>query len=259
MENTKTNIVIFCDGTWDDPAEETNVYRLFKLLGPSSEEKLVHKKGKAQKIRKRSGKDRNHKYVKGVSGMFNSFVAADLPAIIKYVYKVIVKRYNNEANKSKLKEIWLFGFSRGAYTTRCVAGIIQFCGILKYDNDGLIDCAYELYHNKSPSYGPDGHEPTKFRESYSHSYDPAIKNYPNHKPYIPNIKFLGLWDTVGDYGIPAFEMGEGFEFLNFFDLHVFDTVINAYQILSIHENFALYKSCRIFRKRNLLGTKLKEV
>ena len=81
------NIVIFCDGTWDDPAEETNVYRLFKLLGPSSEEKLVHKKGKATRIKKRSGKDRNHKYVKGVSGTFNSFIAADLPAIIKYFYK----------------------------------------------------------------------------------------------------------------------------------------------------------------------------
>ncbi|RIA80064.1 hypothetical protein C1645_684105, partial [Glomus cerebriforme] len=102
------------------------------------------------------------------------------------IYTKIVKQYNDE---NKLKEIWLFGFSRGAYIIRCVAGMIYNCGILKYDSKELIRRAYEIYRSRDPIHDPNGQESKNFKDSFSYS-DPTI------------IKFLGLWDTVSAHGIP---------------------------------------------------------
>ncbi|RIA82441.1 hypothetical protein C1645_700105, partial [Glomus cerebriforme] len=107
---------------------------------------------------------------------------------IKYIYTKIVEQYNDENNKFKRKKIWLFGFSRGAYIVRCVAGMIYNCGILKYNNEELINRAYEIYRSRNPNHDPKGQESQKFKYSFSHKH--------------PTIKFLGVWDTVGAHGLP---------------------------------------------------------
>ncbi|RIA86283.1 hypothetical protein C1645_878759 [Glomus cerebriforme] len=78
----------------------------------------------------------------------------------------------------KIKEV--FGFSHDAYTTRCIAGLIRNCDILKRDRDTT---------------------PDQIDKLKSFSYSDTEK---------PIIKFLGLWDTVSAYDLPAYVIGEGF-------------------------------------------------
>jgi uncharacterized protein (DUF2235 family) len=105
-------------------------------------------------------------------------------------YRYIVQNY------APSDEIWLFGFSRGAYTVRSLCGLINNCGILKRPDANLIERAFALYKKPGSVNAPDGKNSVAFREKHSH--------------LSREIKFVGVWDTVGALGIPI-------SFLGFFD------------------------------------------
>ena len=71
-----------------------------------------------------------------------------------------------------------FDFSRGAYTVRCVSGMIRTCEILKYKNEGLVNRAFEIYRSRDPDHRPDGEESKKFRKLFSYGFktDEECKN-----------------------------------------------------------------------------------
>ena len=95
-------------------------------------------------------------------------------------------------------EIYLFGFSRGAYTVRSLAGLISYCGLLQRPDINYTAKAYKIYRIRTN--GKDGKEdPCKIREKQ----DKARSFRQEHKIEKPvPIKFLGCWDTVGALGIP---------------------------------------------------------
>lgn len=88
-------------------------------------------------------------------------------------------------NYEKGDEIYLFGFSRGAYTVRSLAGIIYCLGLVSRINIRKSVDAYKLYRKRAKNIK-----------------DYAVENF--HKKYGQDvkIKLLGCWDTVGSLGIP---------------------------------------------------------
>ncbi|CAG8439085.1 4376_t:CDS:2 [Diversispora eburnea] len=224
------NIVVLCDGTLNGPVIETNVYKLHLLLLSYYEAGKTRRIPGIDSLRFEKLKDRNLKYRKtheiahdaflhkdhyyesGVGGKFNvidSMVAYNIDDKIKRAYRHIVRR-------------------RGAYTVRCVAGMIRNCGILRYDSKELINRAYDLYRSKDPNHSPKEQESESFRKSFSH-------------PGSTIIKFLGLWDTVGAQGLPTLTIGKGFEYLKLHDNNVSKMVKNVYQVLSIHEKSVFFE------------------
>ncbi|PKK60925.1 hypothetical protein RhiirC2_856581 [Rhizophagus irregularis] len=217
------NIVVLCDGTWNNPKSRTNIFVLYKeLLERDYQQHVV--------------------YIDGIgigesplNFIIDGAIARNLDIKIKEGYKYIVNHYNPG------DDIWLFGFSRGAYTARCIVGMIRNCGILKLDRnttpdqiDKRIDLAYEIYRNRDMIYHPEGNGSDDFKKSFS---------YPDSEK--PIIKFLGLWDTVGAHGIPAYVIGEGFEYLEFYDQVVPSIVDVACQALAVHERTSFFEPCRI--------------
>ncbi len=79
-------------------------------------------------------------------------------------------------------KIFVFGFSRGAYTAKVLAGLLHACGLMEKGNEYHIQYAYELY--TSNDFRPDLH--AKFKSRF------AVHN--------PGIHFLGLWDSVSSVG-----------------------------------------------------------
>ena len=80
----------------------------------------------------------------------------------------------------------MFGFSRGAYTIRSLAGLINCCGLLKRPDVSNTAKAYEIYRIDEKKRREE--ESKKFRQ--------------NNAQQQVQIKFLGCWDTVGALGIP---------------------------------------------------------
>ncbi|RGB25755.1 hypothetical protein C1646_801653 [Rhizophagus diaphanus] len=217
------NIVVLCDGTWNNPNSQTNVNTLYK--------ELLEEEYKQHVL-----------YIDGIgigelalNFIIDGAMALSLDNKIKEGYKFIINHYNPG------DDIWLFGFSRGAYTARCIAGMIRNCGVLKVDReikseqvDKRADLAYDIYRNRDAGHSPEGKESENFKNTFSH---------PEPKKQI--IKFLGLWDTVGAYGLPAYAIGEGFKYLEFYDQSIPSIVKFACQALAIHEKIAFFEPCHI--------------
>ena len=104
---------------------------------------------------------------------------------IKRLYSELAKHYEPS------DRIYLFGFSRGAFTVRSLAGLIYRCGLVKRCHRDKIDEGYGLYRKhfeqakSSEELRRKKEKVREFREKYSHPC---------------NIRFLGIFDTVKSVG-----------------------------------------------------------
>ena len=175
MTQGSKRLVVCCDGTWNTPdeaskdvARPTNVTKL-ALSVPQTDEQ-----GTEQRVYYHPGvgTSRREHLTGGAFGV-------GLSANVLDAYLFLIDNYTDG------DELWLFGFSRGAYTARSVAGLVRNCGILRHENRDRVHEAYALYRARAES--PRGTASTLFRNAYA---------------YQPRIRFIGVWDTVGALGIP---------------------------------------------------------
>lgn len=184
------NLIVLSDGTWQDLDQPfpTNVVRLLEAITPETLE----------------GIDQIAYYDEGVGtrqvsiepGPIDKWIKIAGGALGMGIDHRILKCYRFLClNYSPGDHIYLFGFSRGAYTVRSLAGLIYNCGLLRSEQVRMIPRAYYIYRqpNSNEECAPSGSEATAFRETY------AIKDFPDGRP---RIRFMGLWDTVKALGIP---------------------------------------------------------
>jgi uncharacterized protein (DUF2235 family) len=123
-------------------------------------------------------------------------------------------------------DIYLFGFSRGAYTVRCLAGLIYNSGLPHRKFIRKIPEAYELYRDRNLSKKPSGADAISFRNYYGDR--------------VP-IKALCCWDTVASVGlpdlIPGITLDAKFnERYSFYDSRINRTIEHAFHAVAIDEN-----------------------
>ena len=174
-------LVVCCDGTWNSPDQPsgsdgapTNVTKL--ALGVASRDG----DGATQRVHYQKGVG-TRRFERLGGGAFGTGLSRN----IKECYRFLVENYSPD------DALYLFGFSRGAYTARSLAGLVRNCGILRREHADRLEDAYRLYRRRSDEHHPTGTEARIFRRMYAHE-DEDIE-----------IRFLGVWDTVGSLGIPV--------------------------------------------------------
>jgi uncharacterized protein (DUF2235 family) len=202
------NIVVCADGTWNRPEEDvekdypTNVLKVARAINPYNTDLTQHVF-----------------YDWGLGSYHSSLIAgATGSGIQKNIldgYRYIVQNYNAK------DKIYLFGFSRGAYTVRALSGLINNCGILKRAEASLITKAWTIYKDPSPKFHPNAKEAIRFRKNYSHN--------------ARDIHFIGVWDTVGALGIPFSLMGLFESHDEFYDDKMGPNIAIARHALAIDE------------------------
>ena len=217
----KKRIVIFCDGTWNSADQASN-----GTPCPTNVVKLavrVERQGGGipQIISYGQGVGTGSSLDRVTGGAFGRGLDDNLYA----AYRFLMLNYEQD------DEIFLFGFSRGAYTARSLAGMVRKCGILCMDAADRYSEAVSLYGDERH---PDDDVPMRFRRECSVATD---------KP-IP-IQFIGVWDTVGALGIPV----RGLRSLTahkyrFHDVELSGSVLNACQALAIDERRAPFEAAR---------------
>jgi uncharacterized protein (DUF2235 family) len=210
-------LITCSDGTWDKPMMtdrkgnllSSNVCLLYDAIAP------IDLEGIAQVKAYDTGVGSTYKLMDRIAG---GITGAGIDTKIKDSYLFLVLNYEPGDH------IYLFGFSRGAYTARSLAGFIRCCGILKPQNMHLIDEAFRLYRDRNSYTNPDSDLMRSFRRNYS-------------AEDVTRIKFIGVWDTVGALGIPlhAWQMYNRERYM-FHDTNLSSTVDNAYQALAIDEH-----------------------
>jgi uncharacterized protein (DUF2235 family) len=185
-------IALFCDGTWSDPnsVNPTNVRWLFESVAPSDG-------AVAQEAEYFSGVGvEENKLTGGIWGV-------GLDKKVHEAYRRLCELYEVG------DEIYLFGFSRGAYTARSICGLLRKCGVVRRDAIEQTERAMELYRRRD-SDGPDSAQAQAFRNAYCAAYvDQALVDVPGDRATpellhrMLRVRYLGIWDTVGALGVPS--------------------------------------------------------
>ncbi len=166
------NIVLCFDGTNNEyAATNTNVVKIYSMLDRSTPDQLAY-------------------YQPGIGtmpppGLFGRLkrwiitkvdlaVALLLHDHVESGYRFLMRYYQAG------DRIYIFGFSRGAYTARVLAGMLHKVGLLSSGNEELIPFAWGMYKKKVDDLTYLG-----FRDTFSREV---------------GIYFLGLWDTVSSVG-----------------------------------------------------------
>ncbi|UWQ74408.1 DUF2235 domain-containing protein [Leisingera sp. M658] len=175
------NLIVCCDGTWNTPDQEdnglpspTNVVKIHSAVAK------LDANGIEQKKFYRPGVGTSGGWLTRLRG---GGLGVGLSHDIKSAYKWLSDTYEQG------DDIYMFGFSRGAYAVRSLAGLLGRCSLLRFDKKPLeeaekwcrVDAAYSAYRALKPG-------------------QPWVSHFPKHTEV--KVKFLGVWDTVGALGIP---------------------------------------------------------
>ena len=168
-------IALFLDGTWNTVNDDTNVWRLKSLCNIDAQQIAYYSKG--------VGTERGEHLSGGVFGY-------GLDAEVIQAYQWLIERYR--AND----RIFVFGFSRGAFTARSLAGFISKCGLLKPGSPLSLRQLYARYRRGSTVHTI--RELKNVADDTLSLEDRWLKEYSLPIP----IYFQGVWDTVGALGVP---------------------------------------------------------
>ncbi|OGU59497.1 MAG: hypothetical protein A2X64_08265 [Ignavibacteria bacterium GWF2_33_9] len=213
-------IIVCCDGTWNTPDNsvegiplQTNIVKIAQAIKDTDDKNITQLTyydpgiGTTGNIIKR---------------MYDGATGSGMSKNILQAYDFLIRNYEIG------DELFLFGFSRGAYTVRSLAGLIRNSSILRINSISKIKDAYKLYKSRKASHVPKAIESILFRKTHSVA------------DVIP-IKFIGVMDTVGSLGNPIFintifsKFSPSVYSNSFHDTGLSSYVDNAYQALAINE------------------------
>lgn len=196
------NLIICCDGTWQELSQRfpTNVTRLTRALAPTAT-----RGGQTipQVIFYDDGVGVGTGVLDKTTRILGGALGHGLDRKVLEAYEFLVLNYQPG------DRIYIFGFSRGAYTARSVAGLLRQVWILKRENASEIERAIAMYRD----HDKDAVETQRFRRNFCHVGEPALetREFDANAPartvtkavdQTGWIQFLGVWDTVGSLGIP---------------------------------------------------------
>lgn len=166
------NIIICCDGTGNQfGRDNSNVVKLYTVIEKTVEDQIAF-------------------YDPGVGTSQYPGILALNANIKKYlglatgygIYQNVYEAYFYlMENFEEGDRVFLFGFSRGAYTVRVLSGFLYMMGLLEKGCQNLIPYAFEIYARREPDFATAG----RFKSRFS-------RDCP--------IAFMGLWDTVSSVG-----------------------------------------------------------
>ena len=204
-------LVCSLDGTWNDdgPLPLTNVAKLYSAIAPRD------RKGVRQLVR----------YISGSAtasdlrfAFFRDAVGYEISSRIKLAYQFLRDTYELG------DEIYLFGFSRGAYEARSLASFVTLFGIARKDGDFSFDDAWRLYRQSDHKRDVD-----------------ALARLSAACHYPVRIRCVGVWDTVGNIGNPLSGRARMSRRLAFHDMRLHDTIDVALHALSIDEKRSAFR------------------
>lgn len=198
-------LIVCADGTFGTPlkANVTNVVKVRDAVAATDAA------GVEQKVFYDRGVGADATFLKrGLQGA----LGYGLEQNVKDCYRFLMYNYIPHENAGVL----FFGYSRGAFTVRSLAGFIRKSGLLKLEHADKVDEAWKLY--RKSKVWPGDTEAVRFRRDNSRRL---------------SIAFLGVWDTVGSLGVPGINRITSRH--AFHDVELAKWVKRGYQALAIDE------------------------
>lgn len=221
MTTDKTSgkrLALFFDGTWNTPGNQTNVWELHQLASETGADGVPQLKFYDPGVG-------THWYDRLTGGAFG----AGLSANVKQGYDWLRMHYTPG------DEVFLFGFSRGAFTARSLAGFIARCGLLKPNAPMTVEQAFDRYRR-----GDDArpiYDLLFLQRNGETKFDAEEQTLLQNTLYYRDlIKMVGVWDTVGSIGLPFGNVpGVSSLSFHFLNTHLSRIVQNSCRALALDE------------------------
>ena len=166
------NVVICCDGTGNEFGEQnSNVVKLYKTLVSDAGQIAFYHPGVGT-MGARNALTRIGKWWTRVIGLAFGYGISDNVAD---AYEFLIKNFHPD------DRVYVFGFSRGAYTARALCGMLHIVGLLTEGNEGLIPYAIRMIKRSEIDFKV----AADFKKTFSRECKPH---------------FVGVWDTVSSVG-----------------------------------------------------------
>jgi uncharacterized protein (DUF2235 family) len=228
-------LVVCCDGTWNE-ADRPAVSNVEKIALAVKTDQPVPPSGRTSDPLPPGPVQQEVLYVTGVGTrgyvadrVLGGAFGAGLTANVQEAYRWLCVNYDPG------DEIFLFGFSRGAYTARSVGGMVAAVGVLdpqRLDRDGGFGATLLEAENVYRL-------PTDTDREKEERATRAADFRSKHARSDVTIRFVGVFDTVGALGIP----GPSRDRMKFHDVSLGPTVEHARQALAIDERRMTFEPC----------------
>jgi uncharacterized protein (DUF2235 family) len=195
-------IAVFCDGTWNkaDQPHPTNVRRLAMMVPPEGRDGVKQLALYFQGVGVPESGTWLQRLDEKISG---GAMGVGLDNKIAVAYQHLGRNYEPG------DEVYVFGFSRGAYTARSLGGLIRNAGLPHNPSPDLVRECFDHYRDRTEETAPGSEASMAFRYRVSPGIttgDEEIawrraRGLPEGHPF--RITYMGVWDTVGALGIPS--------------------------------------------------------
>src|SRR5580704_13751632 len=174
------NIVICCDGTGNEYGDHnSNVVQLYRALIIDGKRQVgYYHPG----VGTEGSPTSTNKLRAAISVVAGLAIGAGILENVSDAYRYLMNVYEQGDN------VYLFGFSRGAYTARAIAGVLHMFGLLCPGNEGLIPYVVRMYAKRTRKADGKTHTfavASGFKATFCRSCPPHM---------------VGLWDTVSSVG-----------------------------------------------------------
>jgi uncharacterized protein (DUF2235 family) len=171
------NIVICCDGTGNEiEANLSNVLKLFRIVRKNTDQIVYYDPG----IGTISNSDPWSRLKSNFRGVLGLATGYGLDENLLDAYRCLIETYEEG------DQVYLFGFSRGAYTVRVLAGFLRLIGLLAPAQKNLSEYALTAYKKAA--------EENDFEIAWRFERIASTRRVP--------IRFIGVWDTVSSVLVP---------------------------------------------------------
>lgn len=199
MESLTKNIILCSDGTGNSTIKGrgTNVFKLFEAVDVNGHRSNPRLRRQLAFYDDGVGTE-ELKWIRAFAGA----TGYGLSRNVKQLYRELCRVYEPG------DWIYLFGFSRGAFTVRTLSGLIDDCGLIDPADCPTeaafrerVRCAYKAYRRKYRAWltrlvvGRRGMTSKEFREQFA-------RRDVSGRPLRPRVRLLGVWDTVDAVGLP---------------------------------------------------------
>lgn len=190
------NLVVCLDGTNNEPENgATNVARIFDVAAKKSPDQLVYYDPGVGTMGARGAVTRLGKALTRTAGLVAGYGVDDN---LEEAYGWLSQIYQ------KGDRIYVFGFSRGAYTARALTGMLHTVGLLRPGTENLTPYAVKLYTQAGPG-AEAGSAAKDAEQKFWDVRDEFIRvfgnpDFPSMFDGEPQVHFLGVWDTVKSVG-----------------------------------------------------------
>src|SRR5712691_1568418 len=237
MTLSSQNLIVLCDGTGNSASKvfKTNVWRLYQAIDLTDGSQVAV-----------FGDGVGTSSIK-VLRVLGLALGIGVKRNVLNLYKFLCRNYKTGDH------IWAFGFSRGAFTIRVLAGLIWHEGLVAWESEEELNrnalAAYRAYRERAFATSipwVKGGRYLRDRLVYAWNWVTDVRTYDEVKKKTAaqrrdriNIHFIGVWDTVVAYGLPVDELTIAVEKwgwpMRFRDKSLLPNVQHARQALSLDD------------------------